>query len=241
MSTPAAPHLLGIPRELRNLIYDFTFVNIKISRQDDRTKMMQRCREGWHPEAWLDRKTHLPLLLVSKQIHAEYTEHARVSQGGPIFRLDLATSDLSKAVELRIFKHTAAMSVLKTIKLCEIRISWNQLLKFLVSSDANGLNSWFESARLASPSKMERVQTDAVTPTKLPAGPRETTDNARQYCAVLSALSSEIYAALSIQQQKLSFSYHSTTLEIRTGPKASSSCGAVSMCPRCSPWLKIER
>ncbi|KAK5738902.1 hypothetical protein LTR17_005628 [Elasticomyces elasticus] len=167
MSIPAAPHLLGIPRELRNLIYDLTFVNVKISRQDDRTEMMQRIRDGWHPEAWLDRETHLPLLLISKQTHAEYTEHARITQGGPIFRLDLATSDLSKAVELRIFKHTAAMSVLKTIKLCKIRISWNQLLNFLVSSDANGLTSWFESARLASPSKMDRMQTDAVTPTKL--------------------------------------------------------------------------
>ncbi|KAK3623167.1 hypothetical protein LTR56_021749 [Elasticomyces elasticus] len=167
MSTPAAPHLLGIPRELRNLIYDFTFVNVKISRQATRTKKMQRRREGWHPGAWLDRKTHLPLLLVSKQIHAEYTEYARMSQGGPILRLDLASSDLSQAVELRIFKRTAAMSVLKTIKQCDIRISWNQLLNFLVSSDANGLTSWFEGARLASPSKMDRLQTDAVTPTKL--------------------------------------------------------------------------
>ncbi|KAK5731407.1 hypothetical protein LTR15_001347 [Elasticomyces elasticus] len=163
MSTPATPHLLGIPRELRNLIYDLTYESATISASRAPDVSIDRSAPGtWMPTLSLSRTPALSITLVCKQIHHEYEERAR--QDNPKqcdLIVNLRTSNLFRATADLQLKANAPAFRLVTVKRCRVDISIMHLL-----GDHGTYAHWFIRAKDASPTELEQLQAEPNTPTK---------------------------------------------------------------------------
>ncbi|KAK4888638.1 hypothetical protein LTR27_012482 [Elasticomyces elasticus] len=164
MSTPAAPHLLGIPRELRNAIYDLTYESATISASHSSVASIDQSAPGtWIPRLDFLRTPALSITLVCKQIHHEYEERAWQDNLPEQCNLivNLKKSNLFRATADLNLKANAPAFRLVTVKCCRVHISIMHLL-----GDHKRYAQWFMRAQGASPTELEQLQAEPNTPTK---------------------------------------------------------------------------
>lgn len=152
----ATPGFLRLPREIRDMIYDYIFVDVCVSTPDSRSSSDAEQGRGWHPKIELLNTTAPALLRVNKQISGEYCERMRPAA---VLKIHVWSSDIHHPQGLPI-QARVPMEAISAAKQCHLPIVWDYLI---TSDNIQRYGRWFRDCL---PEQLAKQETLWWTPSK---------------------------------------------------------------------------
>ncbi|KAK5120423.1 hypothetical protein LTR85_006362 [Meristemomyces frigidus] len=149
-------HFLRLPRELRDSIYDYIWIDVCISTPASASGSTTQTN-GWPAKIKLLNTTAPALLQVSKQVSNEY--RARVGPAATL-EIDLTLCDIRRPRELPIQPRVPKAAV-SAAKKCRVIAQWDDLI------DTDSTSEYLDWWRACSPEQLARQADMQWTPSRL--------------------------------------------------------------------------